>query len=62
MMEQIRALFALARLVFWSWRYRFYSRDLYRGQRAGRGSYDNPLLWSDIKPTLKMQRRLRPTP
>jgi hypothetical protein len=49
-----------ARLL-WLLRYKLYSRDLYTGLRADRGTKDNPLSMDDIAPTMKALRRLTPT-
>jgi hypothetical protein len=44
--------------LFWKLRYALYSRDLYRGLRAGRGSKDNPLRMDDLKPLMKALARI----
>ena len=43
---------------FWWLRYALYSRDLYAGLRAGRGTHENPLCFDDMKPTMKALRRI----
>lgn len=44
--------------LFWRLRYAIYSRDLYGGLRAGRGSKDNPLSMKDLEPLMKALGRI----
>lgn len=49
---------ATAMRLFWRLRYRLFSRDLYRGLAAGRGSKENPLAADDLAPLQKALRRI----